>query len=285
MKHHEPLAAHSADSAYPPSPRRSLGQNFLVNPNVIRAIADAAAPDETTLTVELGVGRGALSRELCQRTTRVTGIEKDLKLLEWAAENSIYPSNLDIIAADMLDVDFAALAADHGKKLNVIGNLPYNISSQIVVMLVDNRHVLDRATLMFQKEVAERLVAMPGGRQYGVLSVQAGYCFEIRKVMDVSPGQFRPRPKVMSTVLSFIPKTPVLALHDFDLFRKIVRSAFLNRRKKMLNSMKKNMDIRENLLRHAMDETGIPLDARAETVDVDTFVRLTNFLKKEGINP
>ena len=267
----------------PPPPRHNLGQNFLVNPHVIRAIVDAASPDQETVTIELGVGRGALSRELCKRVARVVGIEKDEQTVRWAKEKGIYPANLDILASDMLDVDLEALSKEKGKKLNVIGNLPYNISSQIVVRIIDNRHVIDRATLMFQKEVAMRLVAVPGSKQYGVLSVQAGYCFNIRKVMDVSPGQFIPRPKVISTVLSFVPRLAGERVYDFDLFRKVVRSAFRNRRKKMLNSLKKNMDFPESDLCACMEQAMIPIDARAETVPVDAFVRLSECLNGKTV--
>lgn len=266
----------TASPSLPPPARYSLGQNFLINPSVINSIADAADINNDTLVIELGVGRGALTAELCRRAAEVIGVEKDANLIKWALDNSIYPSNLKLINEDMLHTDFEKISMEHNRKLNIIGNLPYNISSQIVIKLIDIRHCIESATLMFQKEVAQRLAAKPGGKNYGILSVQAGYSFIIKKKFDISPNQFRPRPKIISTVITFKPKVPEILVKDFDLFRNIVRAAFQNRRKMMLNSLKKNTLFDEEAIKQCMEEASIPLNARAEDVGINSYAIFSN---------
>jgi 16S rRNA (adenine1518-N6/adenine1519-N6)-dimethyltransferase len=262
----------------PPPPRRSLGQNFLVNPETIKKIAIASRISPDFVTIELGIGRGALSSELCRIASEVIGIEKDSQLIEWGMENRIYPENMTIVQGDILDIDFEEIAEKYGKKLNIIGNLPYNISSQVVIRLIEISSIIARATLMFQKEVAQRLLAGPGTKAYGALSVQADYCFRISRIMDVSPGQFFPRPKVTSSVLHFITREFPEQAEDFGLFREVVRASFQQRRKKMINSLKKNLSVDYEVIVKCMEDAGIAQDVRAEQVCTLRFVRLANLI-------
>ncbi len=219
---------------------RQLGQNFLVNPKIAERIVDLAAIDETTTVVEIGVGFGSLTLPLAQRAARVIGIEIDRGIITWHREHDHLPANVELRHQDALTVDYAALAAELGDRLVIVANLPYSISSPLLFAFIDAHPAIDRAVLMLQKEVADRLVAPPGSRQYGILTVLLARIATTKRLLKVGPGNFYPRPKVDSAVvgIDFLPAgDPRLPAVDGRLLQKIVKLAFGQRRKTIANAL------------------------------------------------
>jgi 16S rRNA (adenine1518-N6/adenine1519-N6)-dimethyltransferase len=267
--------------ARPPA-RRSLGQNFLVHKGTLETIARLCQISPEDPVIELGAGLGALTRELAKAASRVIGIEIDRRLISWLSENGRMPANVEIRACDMLEVSFADLAEELGGPVKVVGNLPYNISSQIVFRLLKERQHIDWAVLMFQKEVALRLLSRSGSKDYGILSVVTGYCADVKRLMDIPPGLFRPRPKVVSTLVRLDFRPPLSAAGDFDFFVATVKKAFQQRRKKLANALKGFAGLEQNDLAHAFDVCGVDGTSRAEDVSIEQFVSLSNILYAQG---
>jgi 16S rRNA (adenine1518-N6/adenine1519-N6)-dimethyltransferase len=224
------------------APKKSLGQNFLVNKDTIETILDKAAPAPDDIIIEFGVGLGSLTLPLARRVKKVIGLEIDAGIVKWHRENSTLPDNVELIHQDLLKSDFSKLAELSGGPLKIIANLPYSISNPVIFKLIENKEIVSSATLMLQKEVADRLCASPRTKAYGVLSVLLGTCAELKKLIKIGPGQFHPRPKVDSVVvaISFLPKSArIVALPNFDrkTFTMIVKGAFQQRRKTLLNAL------------------------------------------------
>jgi len=224
------------------APHKNLGQNFLVNKDTIETIIDRAAPAPGDIIVEFGVGLGSLTLPLARRVKKIIGLEIDAGIVKWHKENNTLPDNVELIHQDLLKSDFSKLAEMSGGPLKIIANLPYSISNPVIFKLIENKEIIASATLMLQKEVADRLSAQPRTKAYGVLSVLLGTCAEIRQLLKIGPGQFHPRPKVDSVVvsISFLPKSDkIAALPPFDrkTFTKIVKGAFQQRRKTLLNAL------------------------------------------------
>ncbi len=216
---------------------KELGQNFLSDPNTARIIVEKTGISKETHVLEIGPGLGALTIHIAKTTPNITVVEKDFRIIP-LLEQELANENLDhvnIINKDVLKVDLKELAGD--KKLVVIGNLPYNISSQILFKLVENRSVIEEAFLMFQKELANRIISSPGGRDYSRLSAVVQYASNIKWISNVGPSAFFPRPDVDSTILNFKFSKPT----DFNrkqeqLLFQIIKSAFSKRRKSLKNS-------------------------------------------------
>ncbi|MBS0436789.1 MAG: 16S rRNA (adenine(1518)-N(6)/adenine(1519)-N(6))-dimethyltransferase RsmA [Proteobacteria bacterium] len=226
--------------------RKRFGQHFLADDGVIAAIVAAIAPRPGEALVEIGPGLGAMTQPLLQRCGRLTVIELDRDL----AAKLRRDARLDVIEADVLTVDFAALAERAGGKLRVVGNLPYNISSPILFHLLPvAERVLDQ-TFMLQKEVVERMAAAPGGKDYGRLSVMLQWRYDIESLLDVPPEAFEPPPRVDSAVVRMQPLSQAAGV-DAALLGEIVTVAFSQRRK---------------LLRHTL---GRWLEARGASGDFD----------------
>jgi len=215
------------------APKQSLGQNFLRDPNTIRRIADAvqAAPGPDAPVVEIGPGTGALTAALLERYPRLVALEVDDRAV--AHLRGALPE-LDVRHQDVLQTDWAALASERGGRLFVVGNLPYYITSPILFGLVDQRASIAEATVMMQREVAERLVAVPRTKAYGILSVVFQRYCDVQLLFKVPPTVFFPRPTVDSAVvrLTFRADAPPLSPEE-DRYRVLVRAAF-NQRRKML---------------------------------------------------
>lgn len=217
-------------------PKKSLGQNFLRDPNTVRKIADALGAPPDAPVVEIGPGTGAMTEVLAARYDRLTALEVDARAVDHLAETL---PGVDVRLADVLEADWAALAAElaPGDRLWVIGNLPYYITSPILFGLLDARDHLARAVVMMQKEVAERLVAAPRTKAYGILSVQTQLWSRPTLLFEVSRNVFFPKPDVTSAVvaLDFDGEAPDV---DAEALRTVVRTAFNQRRKTLRNSLK-----------------------------------------------
>ena len=255
------------------SAKKSLGQNFILDLNITAKVARAAGPLEDATVVEIGPGPGGLTRALLfSGAKRVIAIERDARCLPALAEIAeAYPGRLSVIEADALSTDIAALAGDHGP-VKIVANLPYNIGTELLVRWLTPPRWPPRwqsLTLMFQKEVAQRITAEPGRGAYGRLAVLAGWRTRSRIVFDLPPQAFTPPPKVTSSVVHLEPRAEPLPADAATLAR--VTEAAFGQRRKMLRQSLKSLGA-ERLLA----ATGIDGTRRAETLSVEEFVALAN---------
>ena len=255
------------------SAKKSLGQNFILDLNITAKVARAAGPLEDATVVEIGPGPGGLTRALLiSGAKRVVAIERDARCLPALAEIAeAYPGRLSVIEADALSTDIAALAGDHGP-VKIVANLPYNIGTELLVRWLTPPRWPPRwqsLTLMFQKEVAQRITAEPGRGAYGRLAVLAGWRTRSRIVFDLPPQAFTPPPKVTSSVVHLEPRAEPLPADAATLAR--VTEAAFGQRRKMLRQSLKSLGA-ERLLA----ATGIDGTRRAETLRVEEFVALAN---------
>ena len=251
--------------------KKQLGQHFLHDAGIIERIVRAVDPQPGERLVEIGPGQGALTLPLLRRHGELTVIELDRDLLAPLRAVGQDAGTLEVIHADVLKVDFTALAA--GDMLRLVGNLPYNISSPILFHALDHAAVITDMHFMLQKEVVERMAATPGGKVYGRLSVTLqAYC-EVVPLFDVPPAAFRPPPKVDSAVVRLLPRAPgSIGILDRGLFASVVRDAFGQRRKTLRNSLSALCDDAD------FAATGVRPTARAEELAVAQFVALANHL-------
>jgi len=269
------------------APSKKRGQNFLIHRQTAERIVSLAGVAAGDTVVELGVGLGTLTGPLAEKVHRVIGLEIDSGIIDWQVTNGNLAGNVTLIHQDLLKADFPGLARQCGGRLKILANLPYSISNPLLFKLLDNRQVMEWAVLMLQKEVAMRLIAGPGTKEYGILSVLMAGSAAVTRLLDVGPGQFHPRPKVDSVVvkITFHPtpeRSRCLPAHDPELLRKVVRSAFQQRRKTLLNSLSSSPFIsfaKENS-RLALLAAGIDPVTRAERLTIEDFVALTRELAK-----
>jgi 16S rRNA (adenine1518-N6/adenine1519-N6)-dimethyltransferase len=212
--------------------RKRFGQHFLTDGSVIDAIVDAIDPKPGEALVEIGPGLGAMTDPLIARCGRLTVIELDRDLAQRLRQRS----ELEVIEADVLKVDFDALASQRGQRLRVVGNLPYNISTPILFHLLDSVECVIDQHFMLQKEVVERMAAAPGGKEYGRLSVMLQWRYAIESVLEVPPESFDPPPRVDSAVVRMQP-LPVVPAVDAKLLEELVRVAFSQRRKLLRHTL------------------------------------------------
>jgi 16S rRNA (adenine1518-N6/adenine1519-N6)-dimethyltransferase len=263
------------------SAKKSWGQNFLVDPEIPERIAKACGFSPDDVVVELGAGLGHLTRALAAEAFRVVAVERDRDLARILREEVAEVPSVEVVEANAVTLPFGPIAARAGRRLVVAGNLPYHLSSQILVHLLDERAHLRRLVLMLQKEVAVRIASPPGSREYGVLSVLCQHHADVRILFDVPRGAFHPQPKVQSSVMRFdlleVPRHPV----DEPLFRTVVHAAFAQRRKMVRNSLASGLrtaglEISGEELDGALAEVGIDPRARAETLSVAELAALAH---------
>ena len=260
-------------------PNKRLGQHFLRESGFIHEILERADFDESDHILEIGPGLGALTLPMSKTVRHVFAVEKDPRLAEALGKKlrrgDIH--NVTIIHEDILKLDFDDLPGPIEKKLKIIGNLPYNISSPLLEKLIGNRTLFSRAVLMFQRELALRLIASPGSKAYGALTVLIQYHTSVCPLLDVPGRAFYPRPKVDSMVLGFDFEAPhPRKAEDEVRFQRVVRGAFAHRRKTLLNALSGvfSSSTREDI-HGALGLCGIDSGRRAETLTIDDFLRLT----------
>jgi 16S rRNA (adenine1518-N6/adenine1519-N6)-dimethyltransferase len=255
-------------------PRKRFGQNFLHDQNVLQRIIAAADICDDDQLMEVGPGPGALTDRLISKGRPLLAIEIDRDLAAALIERNI--PQLEVVVGDAIRLDWDSLLTSPPYKL--VANLPYNISSQVLFKTLEYRQKFRRLVLMFQKEVGDRLIAERGTRDYGVLSVLMQTWFSIERVIKVPPSCFQPPPKVDSVVLRFDPlQSPVVDLLDENLYRKLVKDSFAQRRKTLRNSLS-GCGWDTALLDKAFAETGIDPRRRGETLSIEEFGELANTL-------
>ena len=254
--------------------KKRFGQNFLRDQGVVEKILTAAGLGEQDRVLEIGPGLGALTDRLLAAAAEVTVMEIDRDLI--AGLEARREPQLRILEGDCIELDWPALLTSPPYKL--VANLPYNISSQVLFKVLDHRELFARLVLMFQKEVGERLIALPGTSAYGILSVFCQLVFDIRRVVSVPPGAFYPAPKVHSVVLEFNPLAqPRVAVTDAALFRRVVKGAFGQRRKTLRNALT-GAGFAAEAIDAALGRCAIDPRRRGETLDLAEFAALSNTL-------
>ena len=255
-------------------PRKRFGQNFLQDPHYQQRIAAAIHLKQGARCVEIGPGRGAITAHLVKRFGMLEVIEMDRDLVALLRQQ-YSPEQLIIHQGDVLKVNLQELAA--GKRLSIIGNLPYNISSPLLFKLIDELELIDEMVFMLQKEVVDRIVAQPGTGNYGRLSVTAGLMLHSERLFDVPPGAFYPPPKVISSVVRLVPRRDLDENLDRATFARVVKAAFAQRRKTLRNTLA-GLVTTEQML--ALD---IDPGRRAETLEVADFMRLSKLLTNKPV--
>lgn len=252
--------------------RRALGQHFLRDAGIARAIVDLVSPTARDLVVEIGPGEGALTGELARRAGRVIALEIDPALV--ADLRARFPG-VEILEADARGWDYGTLRAAPDGRVLVVGNLPYSVAKPILQSLVTARTAIQEMALMLQREVAERVAAAPGGRIYGSLSVLTQLYCEVRVALRVPPGAFRPPPQVESAVLHLrVRPAPRVALADERRFATVVRAAFSQRRKTLANALAGGLGLPADRMRAAAEGAGLDPLRRAETLTIPEFAAL-----------
>ena len=258
-------------------PRKRLGQSFLEDRNITSKIVKIADIRKEDTVVEIGAGVGIMTGLLAVKARRVIALEVDPRLVAVLQEVLKDHANVEISRTDVLKYDFS-LACQESGKLKVVGNIPYNISSQILFHLLGYRHCIAYMVLMLQKEMADRIIAPVGTREYGVPSVVLSMYSIVSHEMTVPPKCFYPQPKVMSSVLKIVMRQkPLVDLKDDDFFRKIVKIAFSKRRKTLLNNLRgANLPFCEREINLSLEAAGIDGSRRGETLTTEEFGVLSN---------
>ena len=261
-----------------------LGQNFLRDTQAIERIANALGNVADEAVIEIGPGQGAITRALAARAQRVIAIELDRDLAAYLRQQ-FPPQRVEVVQADVLAYDFSAAAAEAGKRLPVAGNLPYYITSPILLKLAENHASIDRAVLMVQRELADRITAAPGSRDYGVLSVTVQMYGPVEALFTLPPGAFSPPPDVYSTVFRwrFAPRFAELGVEEAG-FLRFVRGAFAQKRKTLANNLRAAGRSAASI-HDAFAHSGISAQARAEALSLDELARLWIELGKEKAAP
>lgn len=285
------------------APKKRFGQNFLVNKQTAEAIVKAGEVNSTDTIIEVGVGLGALTAPLSQTAKRVIGYEIDNGLIKYHEMAKDLPENVELIHQDFLKANLNEIVANTGKKLKILANLPYSISNPFIFKLIDNSEFIANVTVMLQKEVADRLCANVGTKEYGVPTVLLATCSIVSKKLLLKPEEFHPRPKIDSEVIAIDFSENNLGLSEDQSYSKpilqsIVRTTFNQRRKTLLNTLSHtpvflksgdhNKQTLKEMARGALESVQIDPKARPETLSPKDFIRLAiaveNIIQSQTIN-
>ena len=263
--------------------RKNFGQNFLIDDHILTKIVDAAEITKEDMVLEIGPGIGTMTQYLCERAKKVVAVEIDNSLIPILQDTLSEYDNVEIINKDILKVDIKKLAEDYneGRPIKVVANLPYYITTPIVMGLFESHVPLKSITVMVQKEVAERMQTGPGSKDYGALSLAVAYYSKARVVAVVSPNCFIPRPKVESSVIRMDvhEKSPVEVSDEAFLF-SVIRATFNQRRKTLVNALSNAglPGVTKDRIREALEQMGKPETVRGETFTLEEFATLSNLL-------
>lgn len=261
---------------------KSLGQNFLINPSVCPRMAEYSGAGEGVGVIEVGPGIGVLTNELCQLADKVVAVELDKRLLPVLEETLGEYDNLKVVNEDVLKLDLHKLIAEEfaGMKVVVCANLPYYITSPVIMKLLEDRLPIEAITVMVQKEAAQRLCAKVGTRESGAITVGVNYYGTAQKLFDVSRGCFMPSPNVDSAVIRIdLNQEGRLSPEEEKFFFRMVKSGFSQRRKTAANAFASLMDIPKEQTYSALESLGLPKTARIESLDMEQLIALSRKLK------
>lgn len=256
--------------------KKMFGQNFIIDENVINNIIDVSGIDNDTMVLEIGPGAGSLTYKLSNFCQNVLCYEVDQTLKDILCETLDGKDNVEIIYKDFLKADIKSdLKKYEFKKLFVVANLPYYITTPIIVKLIEDDIPVDKIVVMVQKEVGERFKAKPGSKDYSSLSIFLNYYFDVKKVLDISKNIFIPKPNVDSIVVEFSKKENLEKLNDEKLFFQLIRDSFKQKRKTIRNNLK---DYDLNKIEFILKKHGFDLSVRAEQLDINVFIDIANNL-------
>lgn len=266
------------------SAKKSLGQNFIIDTNILRNMVEAGEVDKDTTVIEIGPGIGALTEQIAKMAKEVYAFEIDDRFLTVLEDTLSDYSNVTVIHQDILEVDFEAFQNEYltdVERLVVIANLPYYITTPIIMHLLESSLPVEQMLLMMQKEVASRLNAEPSTKEYGSLSIALQYYTEVEMAFTVPRTVFRPQPNVESAVIKLdVRKQPIVEVKNESLFFTIVRASFAQRRKTIWNNLKKALNNKEKeaTLREAFERAEIDSSRRGESLNIEEFARLSDAL-------
>jgi 16S rRNA (adenine1518-N6/adenine1519-N6)-dimethyltransferase len=261
-------------------PKKTLGQHFLLHPHQARRIVAALELTGEETVVEIGAGLGGLTGFLASAARRVIALERDPELARFLKEEHLAGTpGVEVICQDALKFDFPGAAREADRPLAVVGNLPYQITSPLLFTLIRDIQAVSQAVLMMQQEVGARLTALPGLKDYGILSVLIQYHFRVTRLFALSPGNFYPPPQVESVVLRLVPEPPAPAALDAALLHQVVKTAFGHRRKTLHNTLGTGaaaLGLSPEAIRAILAKLDIDPQRRGETLSVAEFVEISN---------
>lgn len=264
--------------------KKKFGQNFLTDSKICEKIVKNAGVDKKDV-IEIGPGNGILTKEILKRANRLIAVEKDLDLKQILKEKFIYAKNLHLVFDDFLKIDLKKLVLDFNfcEDVNFCANLPFYITSPIIVKILQSGLNINSLTFMVQKEMAQRLVAKPGSKNCGAISVFVHYFCEPKILFNVSKGSFFPAPKVDASIIKLkIKKEKYCFVKDEEMFFIFVRAAFSSRRKLLINPVSKLLNIKKETLKNILQNLKISNFKRAEELSLFELVKLFNFLEEKG---
>ena len=265
---------------------KGLGQNFLINTGVLEDIIDAAEVTDEDMVLEIGPGIGTMTQYLCENAGQVIAVEIDTNLIPILKDTLSAYDNVRIINDDILKVDINELAREYnnGRPIKVVANLPYYITTPIIMGLFESHVPIESITVMVQKEVADRMQAGPGTKDYGALSLAVQYYSKPQIVVNVPPSCFMPQPKVGSTVISLRRhQQPVVQVEDEKLMFKVIRASFNQRRKTLANGLNNygGINLTKEQIQQSIEELGVPVNIRGEALSLEQFACLSNIIGKK----
>ena len=262
-------------------PKKRLGQNFLLDEDIQEKIINLCEFTRDDSAIEIGAGLGALTTKLAPKVKEVFAVELDTQLADLLKRRIVKHEIVRVMNHDILSLDISCFVQNNNERLKILGNIPYNISSPLIFKLLESSVFLSMAVIMFQKEVADRIVARPGTKSYGILSVFCQVNAAVSRELVVPQHHFYPQPKVDSAIVKFVFfKTPLMDIKDERVFKRVVRASFAQRRKTLKNTFKSslNLGIPFDEVLHALKKCDIDPQRRGETLTLNEFKELSNYL-------
>jgi 16S rRNA (adenine1518-N6/adenine1519-N6)-dimethyltransferase len=266
--------------AYGLVPRKKLGQHFLVDQNIVKKVVKTAKIEKDDVVLEVGPGLGMMTLALADQARRVVAVEIDSKLVEILKKKVGGYPHVEVIQKDILEMDFRQLREREGQPIKVVANLPYQISTPLLFQFIETKEAFSSLTLMLQREVAERMIAPPDGKEYGPLSIFTQLVADLSICFFIKPSCFFPPPKVDSAVIHMTWKDrPIVGIQDMDWFKKVVRGCFNYRRKTLINGLKYSGLPLPADSTERMNRVGIDPQRRPESLTLQEFANLAEILK------
>ena len=263
--------------------QKKFGQNFLINTSILEEIIDAAEITREDFVLEIGPGIGTMTQYLCEAAREVVAVEIDTNLIPILGDTLSAYDNVEVMNADILKVDIAKLADERngGKPIKVVANLPYYITTPIIMGLFESHVPIDSITIMVQKEVADRMQEGPGSKEYGALSLAVQYYAKPEIVVNVPPSCFMPQPKVGSAVIRLTRhENPPVDVDNENLMFQVIRASFNQRRKTLANGLNNfgSFSLGKEEIQKSIEELGVPVNIRGEALSLEQFAKLSNII-------